>query len=354
MRRSWVACWRLCPTRRFGGSTPATTYRVKLRKSSSRCSESSSRTADSIQDRGCAMTSARRRYAQMKSLLEVPILNEKFWSKVPTVSADAIMLDLEDSTTPSNKELARDRIVEALGAPEYFGGRHVIVRVNNLSTPWGRDDLSALAAADGDFLISYPKVETAEEIGEVRSVMESSGELRGLHVMIETARAVLELDSIASQDGVAGLHFGYVDYAADVGSRPFNDEGDDLYAPSTHYVRAKIAIAAAAYGLFCTGGTLIPEYQDHEKVQRFVRSWVDLGYTACIAVSPKHLPIINETLTPSAEQQARAREICDAYEESVRKGDPAAVLAGRVITLPDYRVASLVLVRAGHDLVASV
>lgn len=299
------------------------------------------------------MNTARHRFARMRSLLEVPILNEKFWAKVPTAESDAIMLDLEDSTTPDNKELARTRIVDALGDAAYFGGRHVIVRVNNLSTQWGRDDLTALAAAEGDFLISYPKAETGEEVDEVRFVMEQAGVVRGIHVMIETAQSVLRLDDIASRVGVVGLHFGYVDYAADVGSRPFNDEGDDLYAPATQYARSKIAIAAAAHGLFCTGGTLIPEYRDLEKVRSFVRSWSDIGYTACIAVSPKHLPIINDALTPTADEIARAREICDAYDAAVRCGDPAAVLDGRVITLPDRRVASLVLARAGQPATVS-
>jgi citrate lyase beta subunit len=290
---------------------------------------------------------ARRRYARMRSLLEVPILNPKFWAKVPDAAADAIMLDLEDSATPDTKSAVRDRIIEALRAPEYFGGRHVIVRVNNLATECGRTDLEALAAAEGDFLVCYPKVQTAEELAEVRDVLRTAGRPRGLYVMIETARAVLDLDRIAGAPDVAGLHFGYVDYAADVGSRPFAESGDDLYAPGTHYARSKIAVAAAAHGLFATGGTLIPEYKDHDKVRAFVRSWSDLGYTACIAVSPAHLSIINEVLAPSAEEIARARAVCAAYDEAVGRGEPAAVLDGRVITLPDYRVAALLLARAG-------
>ena len=89
----------------------------------------------------------RTRFARLRSILEVPILNEKFWSKVPTVAADAIMIDLEDSATPENKGLARDKILDALAEPEYFAGRQIIVRVNNLSTPWGREDLAALSGA---------------------------------------------------------------------------------------------------------------------------------------------------------------------------------------------------------------
>lgn len=295
------------------------------------------------------MSDARRRYARMRSILEVPILTEKFWSKVPTVAADAIMIDLEDSATPNNKVIVRAKIIEALHSPEYFGGRKIIVRVNNIATSWGREDLQALAAAPGDFLVCYPKVETADELAEVRGILEDGGRQPELHVMIETARAMIEMDRIASAEGVVGLHFGYVDYAADVGSRPFAASGDDLYAPANYYARTKIAVAAAAYGLFCTGGTLIPEYKNLDKVRSFVRQWADLGYTACIAVSPAHLDVINEVMAPSAAEIDAARLLCESYEEALELGEPAAVLNGRVITMPDYRVAGLVLARAGSE-----
>jgi citrate lyase beta subunit len=287
---------------------------------------------------------ARQKYARVRSVLEVPILNEKYWSKVPEVAADAIMLDLEDSVTPANKDDARTAVVEALADQSYFGGRVVIVRCNNLATPWGPADLEALGRAGGDFLVSYPKVESAEEIREVQALMGAAGTARGLHVMIETARALIELDRIASADGVEGLHFGYVDFAADVGSRPFAD--NDLFGPANHYARAKISIAAAAYKLFATGGSLIPEYKDLDAVRAFVKLWADLGYTAVIAVSPSHLDIVNELMAPSAEEVERARRVSEAYEGVLERGEPAAVLDGRVITMPDYRVAQLTLARA--------
>jgi citrate lyase beta subunit len=293
------------------------------------------------------MISARTRYARMKSILEVPILNEKFWSKVPSARADAIMMDLEDAATPDNKVVVREKILDALKGPDYFGGRQIIVRVNNLATPWGRDDLEAIAAAPGDLIICYPKVASPDEAHEVRNVIAAADPDRGLYLMVETARAMIELDRIASCDGVVGLHFGYVDYAADVGSKAFDDAGDNLYAPSNHYARTKIAVAAAAYGLFATGGSMIPQYRDLQKVARFIRSWADLGYTACIALSPAHLDIINSTMTPSPEEIEAAKLVSTSYEAAVRNGDPAAVLNGKVITNPDYRVAQLVLVRGG-------
>lgn len=287
----------------------------------------------------------RQEYASMISLIEVPVLNEKYWSKVPEVAADGIMLDLEDSATPENKERVRERVIEVLADIDYFGGRRIIVRSNNIGSPWGRADLEALAAVDADIVISYPKVETVEELDEVVAIMRGAGRVHPLHVMIETARALIELDRIAAHPAVVGLHFGYVDLAADIGSRPFDADGM-LSSLTSGYARAKIAAAAAAYGLWATGGSLIPEYKDLEKVRAFIQTWSDLGFTACIAVSPAHLPIINEVMRPSAAEVDRARQVCDVYEETVARGEPAAVLNGRVITLPDYRVARLVLERA--------
>jgi len=293
------------------------------------------------------MKNGRARFARMRSVLEVPILNEKFWSKVPTVKADGIMLDLEDSATPNNKGEVRRRIVDALRNPAYFGGRKVIVRVNNLATPWGRDDLTALAKAEGDFVICYPKAQTEHEVKQVLGLMNSAQVAGGLYVMVETARAMIELDRIASCDGVVGLHFGYVDYAADVGSRPFDPSGESLFAPANYYAQTKIAVAAAAYGLFASGGTLIPNFKDIELVRKFVRRWADLGYTTCIAVSPNHLDCINEIMAPSADEIAAATTVCDTYEAALSRGEPAAFLDGKVITNPDYRIALLTLTRAG-------
>ncbi len=227
----------------------------------------------------------------------------------------------------------------------YFGGRHVIVRCNNLESPWGRDDLEALGKVAADILISYPKVGSREELDEAARILEAAGHPHRLHVMIETARALIELDRIASHPAVVGMHFGYVDLAADIGSRPF-DENGEMSALTQTYARSKIATAAAAYGLFASGGSLIPEYKNVAKVRAHVKSWADLGYTACIAVSPSHLPIVNELMRPTAAQVARARLIVTAYREATAQGDPAAVLDGRVITLPDYKVAKLTLDRA--------
>lgn len=292
------------------------------------------------------MSDARTQYAGMRSILEVPILNERYWSKVPDAPADAIMIDFEDSAVPEAKDEVRARALDWLARPEYFGGRPVIVRVNHLSTPWGEADLEALGTVGTDIIVSYPKIESVEEIATTRGILERHGRAApGLHVMIETARAVLDIREIASAPGLVGLHYGYVDLAADIGARPF--DGDALYDAAAGYARTVISTAAAAFGLFATGGSLIPDFRDLDKVRDHVRMWRDVGYTAVIAVSPNHLTLINELMSPNEEDVDAARKVCAAYEDAVSAGAPAAVLDGKVITLPDFRVAARVLARAG-------
>lgn len=291
----------------------------------------------------------RERYADMRSILEVPILNDRFWSKVPNVEADAIMIDLEDAAAPQDKERVRDRMLRALSEPEYFGGRRVIVRVNNLSTPWATDDLLALRNAPMRPLVCYPKVQSVSELEEVDRILGSAGS-HELYVMIETARGMSRMREIAAHPSVVGLHFGYVDYAADVGVRVFDDSEAELFSPAYSYTQAKIALVAAAGGLFSTGGTLIPNYHDLAKVERFVRRWSELGYTGCIAVSPNHLGLINRLMRPSEDELATARVVCDAYLDATARGEPAAFVSGKIITLPDYRVAALTLAKGGFRL----
>jgi citrate lyase beta subunit len=54
-------------------------------------------------------------------------------------------------------------------------------------------------------------------------------------------------------------------------------------------------------------------------------------------------------MAPNSGEVAQAKSVVNTYEQSLDRGEPAAVLNGRVITMPDYRVASLVLARARED-----
>lgn len=286
----------------------------------------------------------RVRYAAMKSILEVPAFNEKYVAKIPRSAADAVMLDLEDSVPPGEKARARQRVVQVLQDRAFFGGRTIIVRVNNLHTPWGAADIDSLASAGDGIVICYPKVESADEMGGVVARATAKGHDIGLYPMVETAKAMHGLADILGCDGLVGVHFGYTDLASEMGCGLYNEDGDDLHV-SLAYPRTAIAIGAAANGLFSTGGSKVPDYKDLQKVEQFVRRWADHGYTSCIALAPSHVDIVNRVLRPTEREVADAAAACRAFETALAQGEGRAVVGDRVITTPDYQRAKQIVTR---------
>src|SRR5258708_26661616 len=64
-----------------------------------------------------------------RSLLFVPVLSERFLAKAHTRGADALILDLEDSIIPANKEAARQALPAAVPRVAQ-NGADVVVRIN--------------------------------------------------------------------------------------------------------------------------------------------------------------------------------------------------------------------------------
>src|SRR5216117_1120995 len=91
-----------------------------------------------------------------RSVLYMPGANDRALEKARSLSADALILDLEDSVAPEAKSQARDKVVQAIKSGGY-GTRELIIRVNALDTPWGADDLKAAASVAADAIL-VPKV----------------------------------------------------------------------------------------------------------------------------------------------------------------------------------------------------
>ena len=111
-----------------------------------------------------------------RSVLYVPGDNERAIDKAKTLAADSIILDLEDSVAPANKELARKQTVAAIHAGE-FGSHEVILRVNPIETPWGMADLQAAIAAVPDAIL-VPKVSQSGDIVGTAKVLKATPSMR--------------------------------------------------------------------------------------------------------------------------------------------------------------------------------
>src|SRR3990170_2314030 len=101
----------------------------------------------------------------LRSLLFVPGNRPKMLDKAPGAGADAIVLDLEDSVPPAEKEAARQMVRERLASYGQLACT-VTVRVNAISSGMTAEDLAAVVVV-GLQGITLPKCQSADEMREM-------------------------------------------------------------------------------------------------------------------------------------------------------------------------------------------
>lgn len=280
----------------------------------------------------------------VRCLFEAPIMDERKWAKVPSIPADAFILDLEDALPDPLKLEGRAKVVEFLSRPEYFGGALTVPRPNPLDTPWGRDDVAALVGGGAEILM-LAKVNSVDDLHEYDELCESVGGSPNYLVSIESAGGVLNADSIFAHPRVVAATFGPGDLHAEVGM--------DLYEPDGSmnvgllYPKMKAILAGTANDVPVLGIGFGPDIKDLDDMRERIRAERRLGFSGCSAFYPPHVDLINEVFTPSDAEVARARAIVAAYEEAEAAGRPAVQLAdGTAILKHQFRVAREVLARA--------
>jgi citrate lyase subunit beta/citryl-CoA lyase len=184
----------------------------------------------------------------MRSLLYVPGNSEKMIEKARSCDADGLILDLEDSISPEQKETAREIVARSLRDMD-FGSRQVFVRINSLATSQSIEDARAVAAT-GKAGILIPKVEGPDEITSIAPILVSgsvTSSSPGLLCLIESPKGVLACHEIAkASQMLAGMVFGSADLVREVGCRLTPGEPELLYARS-HVLLVARATGIAAY-----------------------------------------------------------------------------------------------------------
>src|SRR5919109_4644922 len=146
-------------------------------------------------------------------------------AKAPSLPADEVFMDLEDSVAPLAKEEARGNVVQALKEGDW-AGKTLVVRVNGVYTRWCAGDLQEVVGNAGRYVdcVMIPKVETASDVTFVdnllRMIEETGGLDRriGIEIQIETATGLRNIHEIAdASDRAETLIFGPADMSASLG-----------------------------------------------------------------------------------------------------------------------------------------
>ena len=284
----------------------------------------------------------------MRSLLFVPGDSERKFAKALASRADALILDLEDSVAPANKEGARKTVRDAIHEARRKKTRpRIYVRVNPLGSGLLEADLDAVTPARPDGIM-LPKSRGGQDVMQLSTKLavreaESDlpdGEIAILPIATESAAALFNMGSYAGASRrLSALTWGAEDLSADVGAST-NRLNDGAYTDPYRLARA-LALFAATAAEVAPIDTVFVNFRDLAGLASECAAARRDGFGGKLAIHPDQVATINEAFTPSAEAIARARAIIEAFRANPGAG--VLGLDGEMIDRPHIKRAERLL-----------
>lgn len=281
--------------------------------------------------------------AVMRSVFYIPGNNEKMLAKAPTIPADIITLDLEDSVPPAEKVRAREMVRENLKLAG-SGGSTVYVRINNWETLMTNDDLEAVVH-EGLAGVCLAKTGEPDNVKRLDWKLEELERRRGIPVgtvaiqlLIETAKGMVNAyHSAVASKRVNSLIFGAVDYTKDMRVKLTSEGIEQLYG---RYFTAVAARAAGCVAIDCP----FVDFKNMEAFEKSVLEGRQMGYEGRMLIHPSQIEPSHKLYMPSADDVVWATGVVKVFEEEgLAKGAAAVSYNGKMVDTPVYDNARQIL-----------
>jgi len=277
-----------------------------------------------------------------RSRLYLPGNEPKFAVNAGLHGPDGVILDLEDSVHPSEKDSARLMVRNALRCVD-FGQAELMVRINQGET--GLEDLDAVVP-EGPELILIPKVETSAQVKQVQdridTIQEALGQAAPIWLMpiLESAQGVENAVHIAlASRSVAALTIGLEDYTADLGVVKTPEGTESLWA------RSRLVNAARAAGVQAID-SVYGDVADEEGLLAWCRRSRAMGFQGMGCIHPRQIRIIHRGFAPDAVELEKAVRIVEAFQEAEAAGLGVVSLGTKMIDRPVVLRAQQVVAQA--------
>ena len=281
----------------------------------------------------------------LRTLLFVPGNQARRLEKARLIPADALILDLEDSVPPSEKDSARKMVaasIDELAA----SSKDIFVRINSLPTPYAVSDIKAVATKSLRG-VCLPKSETADDIRRADALLadaekKSRLEAGSISIMalIETSKGIINAYEIVSASPrIIGAIFGAEDFALEMGIKR-TKEGAEIYYP-----RTVVAVACHAANVLAID-SVYTDVRDTDGLVRETRAVAQLGFQGKAVIHPDQVGPVNQVFVPSDEEIAQARRVVHTFEAAVAQGQASVSLDGKMVDAPVAERARKVLTLA--------
>lgn len=253
-----------------------------------------------------------------RTILYVPADNARALAKAADLSADGVIVDLEDAVAPDRKDAARQSAREAVRT--LASRKETALRINGADTPWHEADV-ALAAELGVPVV-LPKVREAGDVARLAARVGAP-----VWPMMETAEAILDALAVAkaaATTGDAALIVGTNDLAAELRATPGPDRANLAFALQA------VVLAGRAANLDVIDGVM-NDIGDEAALVAEAKAGQALGMSGKTVVHPSQIGPVNTVFSPSDEEVGHAQAIIAALEGAERDGRSVATLDGRMV-----------------------
>ncbi|QSD34453.1 citrate (pro-3S)-lyase subunit beta [Pectobacterium brasiliense] len=279
-----------------------------------------------------------------RSMLFLPGANAAMLSNAFIYKPDSIMFDLEDAVSLREKDTARLLVFHALQHPMYRD-IETVVRINQLSTPFGLLDLEAAVRGGAD-VIRLPKTDSTDDVDEleqhlVRIEKACGREVGSTRIMaaIESAVGVINAVAIArSSERMIGIALAAFDYVMDMQTE--RGDGTELF-----YARCAVLHAARAAGIDAFD-VVYPNVNDDVGFLKEVDLIRKLGFNGKSLINPRQIELLHNAYAPTQDEVDYSHLVIKAAEEGERAGLGVISLNGKMIDGPIIDHARRVLERA--------
>lgn len=271
-------------------------------------------------------------YRPRRSMLYVPGCNTHYLERARTLPADSVILDLGDPILIECKEESRENVARFVKEGGY-GSREVVVRVNDLHSIWGDDDIRTVAKLPVDAVL-FPNIESKDHVTTALTRLDAAG---GSHlpimVMIESPLAVLNAKEIASaSDRIACIVMATSDLISQLHARVNHERSAILTSLSL------VILAARAYGRAVVDG-ITSDFKDMHSFEYACRLGRDMGFDGKSLVHPAQLAYSNDAYTPKAAEVNEARIIIKALKAANEAGKGTVVVDDKLVEHHHVRAA---------------
>ena len=258
----------------------------------------------------------------LRSALYMPGINQKAMDKALNLDCDAVVLDLEDAVEVSKKEDSRQLVIRQIENNDY-GPRVVVVRVNDLGTKWGEQDVAAVANLPIQAIL-VPKVSEIRDISRMVDLLNRLGSELPIWIMVETPLAIININELARQPRVTALVMGTSDLVVDLCAEHLEERQNISYALQ------RSIIAARAFGKKILDGVHL-DFRDLDSLRNVCRLGKSMGFDGKTLIHPDQIPVANDAFSPSEAELDKARRVIDAWRSAQTRGSGVVEVDGTLV-----------------------